>query len=157
MADVILDLTDRRILAALRSNGRLSNAKLAEAVGLSPTPVWNRVRRLEEEGVITGYAATIDQKALGLADTVFIEITLDRHDMAMVQDFGERLARMKEVLEVFMVSGDYDYLARVAVDGTAGYEIFLRERLYSLPGVRHCRSVFTLRTLKRENSLDPSC
>ena len=156
MADIILDPADRRILAALRANGRLSNAKLAETVGLSPTPVWNRVRRLEEEGVITGYTAAIDQKALGLPDTVFIEITLDRHDMAMVQDFGERLARMKEVLEVFLVSGDYDYLARVAVDGTAGYEIFLRERLYSLPGVRHCRSVFTLRALKRESSPDPS-
>ncbi len=152
----VLDHADRRILAALRTNGRLSNAKLAEMVGLSPTPVWNRVRRLEEQGVITGYTAAIDQKALGLPDTVFIEITLDRHDMAMVQDFGERLARMKEVLEVFMVSGDYDYLARVAVDGTAGYEVFLRVRLYSLPGVRHCRSVFTLRTLKHETSPDPS-
>jgi Lrp/AsnC family leucine-responsive transcriptional regulator len=156
MPEVILDDADRRILAALRTNGRLSNAKLAEMVGLSPTPVWNRVRRLEEQGVITGYTAAIDQKALGLPDTVFIEITLDRHDMAMVQDFGERLARMKEVLEVFMVSGDYDYLARVAVDGTAGYEVFLRARLYSLPGVRHCRSVFTLRTLKHETSPDPS-
>jgi len=125
-------------------------------VGLSPTPVWNRVRRLEEAGVITGYTATLDQRALGLADTVFLEITLDRHDMALVRDFGERLARMPEVLEVFMVSGDYDYLARIAVDGTAGYEAFLRERLYSLSGVRHCRSVFTLRTLKRELSPDPA-
>ena len=156
MSEPLLDAIDRRILAALRADGRLSNAKLAEQVGLSPTPVWNRVRRLEEQGVITGYTAEIDQKALGLADTVFIEITLDRHDMALVRDFGERLARMKEVLEVFMVSGDYDFLARVAGDGTAGYEVFLRERLYSLPGVRNCRSVFTLRTLKRTRSPDPS-
>lgn len=156
MSQPVLDATDRRILAALRADGRLSNAKLAEQVGLSPTPVWNRVRRLEEQGVITGYTAEIDQKALGLADTVFIEITLDRHDMAQVRDFGERLARMKEVLEVFLVSGDYDFLARVAVDGTAGYEVFLRERLYSLPGVRNCRSVFTLRTLKHTSSPDPS-
>ena len=156
MSQPVLDATDRRILAALRADGRLSNAKLAELVGLSPTPVWNRVRRLEEQGVITGYTAEIDQKSLGLADTVFIEITLDRHDMAQVRDFGERLARMKEVLEVFLVSGDYDFLARVAVDGTAGYEVFLRERLYSLPGVRNCRSVFTLRTLKHTSSPDPS-
>lgn len=63
---------------------------------------------------------------------------------------------MKEVLEVFLVSGDYDYLARVAVNGTAGYETFLRERLYTLHGVRNCRSVFTLRTLKRTSSPDPS-
>jgi Lrp/AsnC family leucine-responsive transcriptional regulator len=156
MSEPVLDAADRRILAALRADGRLSNARLAEQVGLSPTPVWNRVRRLEEQRVITGYAAQIDQKALGLADTVFIEITLDRHDMGLVRDFGERLARMKEVLELFMVSGDYDYLARIAVDGTAGYEVFLRERLYGLPGVRHCRSVFTLRTLKRDTSPDPS-
>ncbi len=156
MAEPVLDAADRRILSALRADGRLSNARLAELVGLSPTPVWNRVRRLEEQRVITGYTARIDGKALGLADTVFIEITLDRHDMGLVREFGERLARMKEVLELFMVSGDYDYLARIAVDGTAGYEVFLRERLYGLPGVRHCRSVFTLRTLKREVSPDPS-
>ena len=156
MTEPVLDAADRRILSALRADGRLSNARLAELVGLSPTPVWNRVRRLEEQRVITGYTARIDQKALGLADTVFIEITLDRHDMGLVREFGERLARMKEVLELFMVSGDYDYLARIAVDGTAGYEVFLRERLYGLPGVRHCRSVFTLRTLKRETSPDPS-
>jgi Lrp/AsnC family leucine-responsive transcriptional regulator len=156
MADPVLDAADRRILAALRADGRLSNARLAELVGLSPTPVWNRVRRLEEQGVITGYTADIDQKALGLADTVFIEITLDRHDLGLVQDFGEKLARIGNVLEVFMVSGDYDYLARVAVDGTAGYERFLRESLYRLPGVRNCRSVFTLRTLKRGSSPDPS-
>lgn len=156
MSDYVLDAADRRILAALRADGRLSNARLAEMVGLSPTPVWNRVRRLEEQGVITGYTAEIDQKALGLADTVFIEITLDRNDMTLMRDFGERLARMKEVLEVFLVSGDYDYLARVAVNGTAGYETFLRERLYTLHGVRNCRSVFTLRTLKRTSSPDPS-
>jgi Lrp/AsnC family leucine-responsive transcriptional regulator len=156
MAETSLDAADRRILAALRADGRLSNARLAELVGRSPTPVWNRVRRLEEQGVITRYTAEIDQKALGLADTVFIEITLDRHDLGLVRDFGERLARMKDVLEVFMVSGDYDYLARVAVDGTAGYEVFLRESLYRLPGVRNCRSVFTLRTLKHESSPDPS-
>jgi len=156
LPDYVLDAADRRILAALRADGRLSNARLAEMVGLSPTPVWNRVRRLEEQGVITGYTAEIDQKALGLADTVFIEITLDRNDMALMRDFGERLARMKEVLEVFLVSGDYDYLARVAVNGTAGYEAFLRERLYTLHGVRNCRSVFTLRTLKRTSSPDPS-
>ncbi len=156
MTEPVLDAADRRILSALRADGRLSNARLAELVGLSPTPVWNRVRRLEEQRVITGYTARIDGKALGLADTVFIEITLDRHDMGLVREFGERLARMKEVLELFMVSGDYDYLARIAVDGTAGYEVFLRERLYGLPGVRHCRSVFTLRTLKREVSPDPS-
>lgn len=155
MADTVLDAADRRILAALRADGRLSNARLAELVGLSPTPVWNRVRRLEQQGIITGYRAEIDQKALGLADTVFIEITLDRHDLGLVREFGERLAQMREVLEVFMVSGDYDYLARVAVDGTAGYEVFLRECLYRLPGVRNCRSVFTLRTLKRESSPDP--
>ncbi len=156
MPDIVLDAADRRILAALRADGRLSNARLAELVGLSPTPVWNRVRRLEDQGVIAGYAARLDQKALGVADTVFIEITLDRHDAVLVRELGEALSRMREVLEVFMVSGDYDYLARVAVDGTAGYEVFLRERLYGLPGIRSCRSIFTLRTLKREGSPDPS-
>lgn len=150
-----LDPTDRRILAALRENGRLSNADLAERVGLSATPCWNRVRRLENEGYIAGYAAILPQEKLGAADTVFIEITCERHDQEALKLFGETLIRMPEVLEVHLVSGDYDYLVRVAVDGTAGYERFLREKLYRLPGVRHTKSLFGLKALKRELSLDP--
>jgi Lrp/AsnC family leucine-responsive transcriptional regulator len=150
-----LDAIDRRILRALRSEGRLPNAKLAERVGLSATPCWNRVRALEEAGVIEGYAALLNQKALGLPDTVIIEVTLDRHDERTLERFGEALADLPEVVEAFLVSGEYDYLIKVAVAGTEGYESFLRRKLYRLPGFQNSRSIFALRCLKRAVSVEP--
>lgn len=150
-----LDQIDRRILKALTSNGRITNSELADRIGLSPSPCWQRVRRLEEDGFITGYAAIVDQKKLGYSETVIIEVTLDRHDDEVLASFGDALARMPEVLEVHLVTGDYDYLLKVAVNGTEGYERFLRERLYKVPGVRHSRSLFSLRCLKMAYSVDP--
>lgn len=150
-----LDEIDRRILRELRRDGRLSNARLAEQVGLSATPCWNRVRALEESGVIEGYAALLNQKALGLPDTVLIEVTLERHDDEMFDRFGKALAELPEVLEAHLLTGEYDYLIKVAVAGTEGYEEFLRHKLYKLPGLRHSHSTFILRTLKREPSVAP--
>ncbi|WP_432262655.1 Lrp/AsnC family transcriptional regulator [Cupriavidus sp. TMH.W2] len=150
-----LDDIDRRILRELRRDGRLSNARLAEQVGLSATPCWNRVRALEESGVIEGYAALLNQKALGLPDTVLIEVTLERHDDDMLYRFGKALAELPEVIEAHLLTGEYDYLIKVAVAGTLGYEEFLRHKLYKLPGLRHSRSTFVLRTLKRETSVEP--
>ena len=142
-----IDETDRKILRALRADGRLTNLKLAEQVGLSPTPCWNRVRALEEAGVIEGYAALLNQKALGLPDTVMIEVTLEHHDDDTLARFGNEITRLPEVVEAFLVTGEYDYLIKVAVAGTEGYEEFLRKRLYKLKGVRHSRSTFVLRRL----------
>ena len=112
-----LDDIDRRILRELRRDGRISNARLAERVGLSATPCWNRVKALEDAGVISGYAALLNQKALGLPDTVLIEVTLDRHDDDMLHRFGEALAQLPEVLEAHLLTGEYDYLIKVAVSG----------------------------------------
>ncbi|MDQ8031522.1 AsnC family transcriptional regulator [Bordetella genomosp. 1] len=150
-----LDDTDRKILRALRADGRLTNIKLAEMIGLSPTPCWNRVRALEEAGVIEGYTALLNQKALGLPDTVMIEVTLEHHDDDTLERFGAQIAELPEVVEAFLVTGDYDYLIKVAVAGTEGYEQFLRKRLYKLPGVRHSRSTFVLRRLKQTASVAP--
>ncbi|WEF34439.1 Lrp/AsnC family transcriptional regulator [Pseudoduganella chitinolytica] len=150
-----LDQTDRRILRALRRDGRLSNTKLADEVGLSTTPCWNRVRALEERGVIEGYTALLNQQALGLPDTVIIEVTLERHDDDMLEKFGHALADLPEVMEAYLLTGEYDYLIKVAVAGTAGYEEFLRRKLYKLPGIRHSRSTFVLRCLKRAHSVEP--
>jgi Lrp/AsnC family leucine-responsive transcriptional regulator len=150
-----LDLIDRKILSALQGNARLTNNELAEQVGLSPSPCWTRVKRLEANGTIEGYTAIIDQSALGLDDIVFIEITLQQHDEHVLQQFGSELSCIPEVLECHLVTGDYDYLVKVAVAGTADYERFLRERLYRINGIRHSRSTFSLRALKRVVSVDP--
>ncbi len=150
-----LDIVDRKILSALHANARLTNNELAERVGLSPSPCWNRVKRLEANGTIERYAAVINQAALGLNDIVFIEITLQQHDEVVLQQFGSELARIPEVLEAHLVTGDYDYLVKVAVAGTSDYERFLRERLYRINGIRHSRTTFSLRALKRAVSVDP--
>lgn len=150
-----LDEIDRKILRELRSDGRISNQKLAERVGLSPTPCWNRVRALEAAGIITDYVAVLDQRTLGMPDTVIIEVQLERHDDAVFQAFGDALVELPEVMEAYLVTGEYDYLIKVAVSGTEGYERFLRQKLYKIRGIRHSRSTFALRCLKRAHSVVP--
>ena len=148
-----LDRIDRKILSILRDEGRLTVNELANRVGLSSSPCWSRVRHLEEIGVIKNYAAVIDHVAIGLKDIVFIEVTLDKHDDKVLARFGDALAKIPEVIEANLVTGDYDYLVKVAVESTAGYERFLREKLYRLPGIRHSRSSFALRCLKKLTSV----
>jgi Lrp/AsnC family leucine-responsive transcriptional regulator len=151
----VLDLMDRKILSALRADGRLTMAELAEKVGLSQSPCWTRVKRLEACGAIEGYVAVLDPKIIGVPNVVFVEVTLDRHDENMLEEFGKALAEIPEIMEAHLVTGDYDYLVKVAVAGTEHYERFLRESLYRIPGIRHSRSTFALRSLKRAVSVDP--
>lgn len=149
MENRALDEIDRRILRALRRDGRLSNNQLAEEVGLSPSPCWQRTRRLEAQGYIQGYTAVLDQEKLGVPETVIIEVTLDRHDDTVLETFGRAMVALPEVLEVYLTTGEYDYYIKVAVEGTKGYEKFLRQKLYRVPGIQHSRSIFTLRCLKQ--------
>src|SRR3954470_3560414 len=150
-----LDEIDRRILRVLLKSARSTNNDLAQQVGISSSPCWTRVKRLEEAGYILGYAALLDQKKLGFPDTVIIEVTLDRPDDEVLEKFGKALSELPEVLEAYLTTGDYDYLIKVAVEGTSGYERFLREKLYRIPGIRHSRSSFALRCLKRVLSIEP--
>jgi Lrp/AsnC family leucine-responsive transcriptional regulator len=152
---VTIDDLDRRILSALRSNGRLTMSELGDMVGLSASPCWTRVKRLEAVGMIAGYVALLDHTALGVPDTVFVEITLNRHDDQALEKFGASLASIPEVIEAHLVTGEYDYLVKVAVAGTQDYERFLRERLYHIEGIRHTRSTFALRAMKRSICIDP--
>lgn len=110
---------------------------------------------MEEAGIIEGYTALLSQKLLGLPDIVIIEVTLERHDDEILQRFGGAVAGWPEVMEAYLVTGEYDYLIKVAVTGTEGYEEFLRNKLYRLPGMRHSRSTFALRCLKRVASVEP--
>lgn len=150
-----LDAIDRRILRMLQQNARLTTAQVSEGVGLSTTPCWNRIRRLEAEGFIDGYVALLNHEKLGLRDIALVEVTLDRHDEDILEKFGKQLADLPEVLEAYLITGDYDYLIKVAVSGTSGYERFLREKLYRIPGIRYSRSFFSLRCLKHLTSVLP--
>jgi Lrp/AsnC family leucine-responsive transcriptional regulator len=144
-----LDTIDRRILAALQANARASLQEIGSAVGLSPSPCWARIKRMEEQGVIQGYTVRLDPQALGWHDTVMVQVTLDSHSDNTLEKFGEVLATIPEVVEAHLVSGEYDYLLRVVVKDTRDYERLLREKLYRIKGLRHSQSSFVLRTLKR--------
>lgn len=146
---MLIDRLDRKILAVLQSNSRASLQEIGHAVGLSPSPCWGRIRKLEEAGVIEGYTVRLNPQALGLGDTVLVMVTLDSHSDNTLEKFGEVLATIPEVVEAHLVSGEYDYLLRVVVKDTRDYERLLREKLYKIKGIRHSQSSFVLRTLKR--------
>lgn len=149
-----LDRVDYKILSELRKDGRLSVTELAEKVMLSTSPCWTRLKRLETLNIIEGYTANINAKAIGINEVFFIEITLERHDDEILNRFSETLSRMPEVVEAHLVTGDYDYLVKVAVKDSEHYERFLRKNLYSMKGIRHTRSIFALRPLKLGNGPD---
>jgi Lrp/AsnC family leucine-responsive transcriptional regulator len=103
---------------------------------------------MEADGVIQGYTVRIDPAAIGFTETVIVQVTLESHTDETLYDFGKTLEQIPEVLEAYLVSGDYDYYIRIAVKDTRDYERLLRERLYRIPGIRHSKSSFVLRTLK---------
>lgn len=144
-----MDKIDRKILSELQHNGRASLQEISQAVGLSSTPCWTRMKKLEETGVIERYTVNLNAEALGLGETVMVQVTLDSHSDNTLEKFGETLASIPEVVEAYLVSGEYDYLLRIAVKDTKDYERLLREKLYKIKGVRHSKSSFVLRTLKK--------
>jgi Lrp/AsnC family leucine-responsive transcriptional regulator len=144
-----MDPIDRKILRVLQADGRASLQQIGQAVGLSSSPCWERIKKLELAGVIEGYTVRLNPQAIGLNDTVLVQVTLDSHSDNTLEKFGETLAAIPEVVEAYLVSGDYDYLLRVAVQDTRDYERLLREKLYKIKGIRHSKSSFVLRTLKK--------
>jgi Lrp/AsnC family leucine-responsive transcriptional regulator len=144
-----MDTIDRKILKVLQGDARASLQQVGQAVGLSASPCWERIKKMELSGVIEGYTVRLNPQALGLNDTVLVQLTLDSHTDNTLEKFGEVLATIPEVIEAYLVSGEYDYLLRVAVKDTRDYERLLREKLYKIKGIRHSKSSFVLRTLKK--------
>ena len=143
-----LDKFDLAILGVLQKDARSSLQDISAQVGLSTTPCWNRIKRMETEGVIQGYTVRIDPAALGFTESVIVQVTLESHNDETIYTFGRMLEDIPEVLEATLISGDYDYLIRIAVRDTRDYERLLREKLYRIPGIRHSKSSFVLRRLK---------
>ncbi len=144
-----MDQIDRKILRVLQADARASLQEIGKAVGLSASPCWERIRKLEQLGVIEGYTVRLNARELGYSDTVLVQVTLDSHTDNTLEKFGETLAAIPEVVEAYLVSGEYDYLLRIAVRDTRDYERLLREKLYKIKGIRHSKSSFVLRTLKK--------
>jgi DNA-binding Lrp family transcriptional regulator len=153
MAGTKLDRTDRLILEVLQSDARITNAALAEKAHLSESACLRRVRSLESSGLIAGYGARIDQEKAGLPVNVFVHITLDRQDQTDLQAFESAVRRIPEVMECYLMSGDYDYLIRVVVSDTADFERVHSQELTRLPGVARVHSSFALRAVARLHAL----
>lgn len=147
-ANVELDAIDRRILRALQQDGRMTVQAIAEKVGLSASPCLRRIRQLEESGVISAYSAVVDQKAAGLPVSVFISIKLERQRSKELDRFAAAIGAWPEVMECYLMTGQFDFLLRVVCADLAAYEGFLRERLTQLDGVGSIESSFSLAQIK---------
>jgi len=148
-----LDAIDRRILARLQEDARVSNVDLARDVGLSPSPCLRRVRTLEERGVIRGYVTLLDQTALGLPVSIFVSVSLERQVEQALDIFERTVREWPEVVECYLMTGDADYLLRVVVPDLGAYERFLMDHLTRVPGVSSIKSSFALKQVSYRAAL----
>ena len=149
-----LDRYDHQILALLQEDGRISNQDLADRIGLSPSPCLRRVRALEESGLITGYRALLDAKALGFSLMALIHISMDRHTPERFERFEQQVSEIPEVMECLLITGQAaDYQLKVVVRDMEHYQHFLLDKLTHIPGVTGVRSSFVLRRIKHKTAL----
>lgn len=152
-AIAMLDEIDRRILRALQDNARISSTELAELAGVSASPCWRRVKALEESGVISKYATLLDAESLGLSMSIFTNVTLDKQIETALETFEKAVRKRPEVMECYLMTGDFDYLLRVVVGSLQDYERFLLDYLTKVPGVASIKSSFALKQVKYTTAL----
>jgi Lrp/AsnC family transcriptional regulator, leucine-responsive regulatory protein len=143
-----LDATDRRILQLLQQNGRMTNASLAEAVGLTPTPMLQRIKKLEGRGVILGYTAIVNRNAVGRRTLAYVWVQMAEHKLSAHKRFVESIRSFGEVLECHHISGEEDFLLKVVVRDIEEYEEFLLHRLTSIPGIAKVKTNFVMSSPK---------
>ena len=147
-----LDALDRRILTLLQQDGRITNQQLAERVHLSASACSRRVARLEEAGVISGYVALLDPATAGRGTSVYVQVTLSRQSQDDMAAFERAAADCPEVMECYLMSGEADYLVKVAVADLADFERVHAQHLSRMPGVARIQSSFVLRTVRRKTA-----
>jgi len=150
---VPMDAIDRKILAELQRDGRISNVELAERVNLSPSPCLRRLKRLESAGLIEGYSALLDRRKVGLGLTVFVELKIEGHSTKTATRMRKVVAGMQEVVACHIVSGPADFMLEVVVEDLEAYEHFLLGKLLEVPGVSDVRSDVVISTIKSYGAL----
>jgi len=143
-----MDRTDRRILSILQGQGNMSMAELSENIGLSLSACHRRVKLLESNGIIGHYSAQLNRRALGLEVQVFIEIKLTSQRQQETTAFEQAALDMPEVLEIHWITGEFDYLMRIAAENTDDYQALLRNKLSQLPSVSQMRTLLSLSSVK---------
>lgn len=145
MPNNVLDRIDYRILQHLQNDARVSNAELAERVGLSPSPCLRRVRALEQAGILKRYVALVDPRAVGLPISVVVNVSLRSQERAALEEFETQIQRCPEVMECYLMTGNSDYLLRIVVPDLESYERFLADTLTRIPGVANIQSGLALK------------
>ncbi|MCG2582987.1 Lrp/AsnC family transcriptional regulator [Massilia sp. TS11] len=153
MEDFSFDAASRKILAELQQNCRLSNAELAEKVGLSATPCWRRQKELEDSGVIQRYAAIVNRRKLGLMVCCLAHVTLNRHAAGVVESFENAMLVRPEVVECYETTGNSDYTIKVIVPDMEAYQAFMHNVLFKLQGVAQVNTSVALREVKYQTAL----
>jgi DNA-binding Lrp family transcriptional regulator len=148
-----MDIFDKKLLSILQNNGRISNVELAEAVNLSESACLRRVRSLEERGLIDRYVALLDHKKVGLTDTVFVHIVLKREEKSELEAFENAVKNIPEILECYLMTGEFDYLLHIVVANMADFERLHNDSLTQLPGVSRVNSSFAIRTVQKTSEL----
>ena len=153
MLERIVDRLDRRILDVLQENARISNADLAGRVGLSASPCWRRVKALEDGGVIRRYVTLVRPEAIGLPVNVFISVTLEKQVEKRLESFEASVLKYPEVMECYLMTGEFDYLLRVVVSDVDAYQRFLLNHLTRIPGIASIKSSFALKQVQYKTAL----
>lgn len=148
-----LDSAEKDILRRLQLEGRISNVELAESIGLSESPCFRRVRALEESGLIRGYSATVDQRALGLQVTAFVQVTLEKQDEIKQREFLEAVRAEDHIVECFAMSGSHDYLIKVVARNIDHFSELSMQRILKFPGVKNIETNFSLMAIKENSPL----
>jgi DNA-binding Lrp family transcriptional regulator len=148
-----MDNIDKKIVSELQNNGRISNNDLADKVGLSPSPCLRRLKRLEQDGVISGYTAIVNHAEIGWPISVFAMIRLERHDEATVQKFENSISELPMILECHLMAGSADYLLHIVGKSLSDYEGFIKSKLHKIPGIASIESHIAYGTVKRTYQL----
>ena len=148
-----IDKIDRKILSILQGDGRIANVELAERIGLSPTSVGERLKRLQRDGFVEGYGARLNPQRLGLGLLVFVEVMLDKTTPDVFERFAKAVRLAPEVLECHMVAGGFDYLLKTRSADMNDYRDFAGTVLWRLPGVRETRTYAVMEEVKRDAPL----
>ena len=148
-----VDLYELKILKLIQQDSTLSTAAIAEAVGLSPSPCWRRIDRLERDGIIRRRVAIVDRQKIGLNSQIFAQVKLNAHGRANLDDFSQAIQDMPEVLECFVLMGNFDFLLRIVTQDIEAYERLFFNRLSRLPGVQEINSTVALSEIKSTTAL----
>lgn len=153
MSKINLDAVDRTLLHALQDNGRATVGELAEAVSLSTSPCWRRIRQMEASGVIEGYHAHLDREAVGFGVLGFVHLTMREHTPATMAAFEREIAAAPQVLACHNLSGRFDYQLEVVAPDLQAFSDYVRTTLRALPGVREISTNFVLKEIKHTHAL----